>query len=326
MSSGRKIKNDIIYGLLRGVMSIIESLPRDMALKFAGVLGEMAAIFDSKERHLAENNLRRAYGNAWDDEKIEMVARECFAQLARNAADVIRSQQWDESELADMVREVVGFEHFETAYARGRGVVGVTGHIGNFELLAAWFSSVKRVRLSVIGRKLYDERLDELVIEHRERWGMENIPSDSPKRVLEALRNGRMLGVLMDLDSSRVAGYFVPFFGHPAKTAAGAIAIGRRTGSPVVPMALFRRPDDYYKIVVLPAFDIPCTDNKEEDIIMALAQCNRALEELINIDPTQWAWIHNRWKSKPASGSDNKGGLPVADPAADGEEFGLSNA
>jgi KDO2-lipid IV(A) lauroyltransferase len=326
MSSGKKIKNDIIYGLIRVVMSIIESLPRDMALKFAGVLGEMAAIIDSKERHLAEQNLRRAYGDAWSDEKIEMVARECFVQIARNAADVIRSQHWDESELADMVQEVIGMEHFDAAYTRGRGVVGVTGHIGNFELLAAWFSAVKKVRLSAIGRKLYDERLDELVVEHRERWGLENIPSDSPKRVLEALRNGRMLGVLMDLDSSRVAGYFVPFFGQPAKTAAGAIAIGRRTGSAVVPMALYRRPDDYYKIVVLPSFDIPCTDNKDDDIISALGQCNRALEELINIDPTQWAWIHNRWKSKPSSGPNINGGLPVVGPATDGEEIGLSNA
>jgi KDO2-lipid IV(A) lauroyltransferase len=317
MSSGKKIKHDIIYGLVRGVMSVIESLPRDLALKFAGMLGEMAAIIDGKERRLAEQNLRRAYGNIWSDEKIELVARECFVQIARNAADVIRSQRWDEFELAEMVQEVVGFEHFEAAYARGRGVVGVTGHIGNFELLAAWFSAVKKVRLSAIGRKLYDERLDELVVEHRERWGLENIPTDSPKRVLEALREGRMLGVLMDLDSSRVAGYFVPFFGHPAKTAAGAIAIGRRTGSPVVPMALYRRPDDYYKIVVLPAFDIPCTENKEEDILSALGQCNRALEELINIDPTQWAWIHNRWKSKPSAGTDIKGGF---------EEFGLSNA
>jgi KDO2-lipid IV(A) lauroyltransferase len=301
MSSVKKLKNDIIYGLVRGVMAIIESLPRDKAIQFAGVLGEMAALIDIKERRLAEQNLHRAYGDLWNDARIRLVARECFVQIARNAVDVIRSQRWDEYELAEMVRSVEGIEHFDEAIKRGRGVIGLTGHIGNFELCAAWFASVKKARLSVIGRKLYDERLDRLVVDHRERWGMENIPTDAPRRIFEALREGRMVGVLMDIDSSRVAGHFAPFFGHPAKTAAGAIAIARRTQSPVVPMALFRTPDDYYNLIIHPAFDIPCTDNKDDDIITALSQCNRSLERLINIDPTQWAWIHNRWKSKPSN-------------------------
>jgi KDO2-lipid IV(A) lauroyltransferase len=323
MSSTKKLKNDIIYGAIRFVMEIIEALPRDMALKFAGVIGEMAAIIDRKERLLAEQNLNRAYGDSWDESRIRMVARECFIQIARNAADVIRSRHWDEYEMAEIVKEITGIEHFDEAYSRGRGVIGLTGHIGNFELCAAWFAAVKKIKLSVVGRRIYDDRLNRLVVEHRERWGMENIASDSPKQVLEALRRGRMLGVLMDFDLSRVAAHFVPFFGIPARTAAGAIAIGRRTASPVVPMALYRRDDDYYKLVILPAFDIPCTDDKENDIISALTQCNCSLETLIKLDPTQWAWIHNRWKNKPAQ---NQAAEPADGRNSNGEEIGLSNA
>ena len=117
------------------------------------------------------------------------------------------------------------------------------------------------------------------------------------------------IAFVMDLDSSRVSGYFVPFFGHPAKTAAGPIFIGRKTGSPVVPLALFRTQDDRFLLKILPAFDIPVTDNKEEDIKAALLQCNKALEELINYDPTQWIWIHKRWKSKPSPQNGVKDGL-----------------
>lgn len=297
-------------------MSLIEALPRENAVRFAGVVGEMAALIDTRERRLAERNLLRAYGDSLDQTRIRIVARECFVKIAKNAADVIRSRRWDEYELADMVREVEGEEHFDEALRKGRGVIGLTGHVGNFELCAAWFSAVKKAPLSVLGRRLYDDRIDQMVIEHRERWGMENIPTDSPKRIVEALREGRVLGVLMDLDSSRVAGYFVPFFGHPAKTAAGVITIGRRTRSPVVPIALFRRFDDYYKLVILPAFEIPYSENKERDVMEALTECNRALECLINIDPTQWAWIHDRWKSKPAKALKPHGGM---------EEVGLSS-
>jgi len=66
-----------------------------------------------------------------------------------------------------------------------------------------------------------------------------------------------------------------------------------------VPMAMFRTESDRFLVKILPAFDIPCTDDKDADIINALTKCNAALEELINYDPTQWAWMHNRWKSKP---------------------------
>ncbi len=173
--------------------------------------------------------------------------------------------------------------------------------------MGAWFAAVKKIPLVVIGRKLYDDRLDQLVVQNRQRFGIENIPSDaSAKTVFSALRVGRMLGVLIDMDSSKIAGEFVPFFGIPARTASGPIVIGRRTASPVVPLAMFRTEDDRFKIKILASFDIAHTEDKEADVFKALSKCNKALEELINLDPTQWAWIHNRWKSKPSGVNDVK--------------------
>ena len=306
MTSQKKIKNDIIYFASRVLMAIIQALPRDIAIKLAGMIGEIAAIIDVHDRQLAESNLRRAYGQIWSEQKIELVAKECFVQIARNAADVIRSQHISPEDLADLV-DVEGMEYFDEAYAQGKGAIVITGHIGNFELSAAWMSAVKKVPVSVIGRKLYDERFDRLVVENRRRFGMEVIPSDaSAKRVYSALKEGRVLGVLMDLDSSRVAGLFIPFFGTPAKTAAGPVVIGRHTESPVVPIAMFRTEDDRYLIKILQSFKFPKTDDKEADITNGLLKCNHALEELINYDPTQWIWFHNRWKSKPGGQMDVK--------------------
>jgi KDO2-lipid IV(A) lauroyltransferase len=296
----RQIKNDIIYILIKALIFIIENLPRRMALRVAGMMGEIAAMLDIRERKLAEENLGRAYGDKWSDMKIRLVSRECFVKMALNAADVIQSRNRTAGDLRKLV-DVEGMEHFDRAFGRGKGVVAVTGHIGNFELLAAWFAAVKKIPLSVIGRRLYDDRLDQLVVLNRQRFGIENIPSDaSAKTVFSVLKVGRMLGVLIDLDSSKIAGEFVPFFGIPARTASGPIVIGRRTASPVVPMAMFRTEDDRFKIRILPSIDIPRTEDKEADVLKALTQCNRALEELINLDPTQWAWIHDRWKSKPS--------------------------
>jgi KDO2-lipid IV(A) lauroyltransferase len=300
MTNFRQIKNDIIYILIRALIFILENLPRQAALRIAGMMGEIAAMIDVKERKLAEENLRRVYGNQWSDTRIRLVARECFVKMALNAADVIQSRNWTPDDLKKII-DVNGMEHFDRAFARNRGMVAITGHIGNFELMAAWFAAVKKIPLSVIGRKLYDDRLDELVVQSRQRFGMQNIPSDaSAKIVFSALKQGRVLGVLIDLDSSKIAGEFVPFFGIPARTASGPIVLGRKTASPVVPMAMFRTGDDRFRIEILSSFDIPQTGDREADILEALGKCNRALEELINLDPTQWIWIHDRWKSKPS--------------------------
>lgn len=299
MASFKQVKNDIIYYLIRGLIAVFDLLPRNTALMLGRFFGELAAILDAKERKLAEKNLKNVYGDKWSDLKIKLVARECFVMMGLNVADVILSRRWTAKEL-DKLIDTEGFEHFENAYAEGKGVIGLTGHIGNFELFAAWYSSVKKIPLSVIGRELYDKRLDNLIVENRRRFGLENIPSDAPaKKLLSVLKDGKMIGVLLDLDSSRVSGYFAPFFGQPANTAAGPVVIGRKTGSPVVPMAMFRRPDNCYLVKVLPAFKINNTDDKQADIIDGLTRCNKALEELINFDPTQWIWIHDRWKSKP---------------------------
>jgi KDO2-lipid IV(A) lauroyltransferase len=300
MSDFRRIKNDIIYVLIRGLVFVIERLPRDLALKLARMIGEIAAILDVKERRLAEENLRRAYGSGWSELKIRLVARDCFVKIALNTADVIQSRNWTAEDLERLV-DVEGMEYFDEALSRGKGLVAVTGHIGNFELMAAWFSAVKGISLSVIGRRLYDDRLDALVVENRERFGMENIPSDAPaKKVLAALKSNRVLGVLIDLDSSRIAGEFAAFFGIPARTPSGPIAIGRQSRSPAVPLAMFRTADDRYKVKILPIIEIPRTANRETDVLQTLKRCNRALEKLINYDPTQWVWIHDRWRSKPA--------------------------
>ena len=75
--------------------------------------------------------------------------------------------------------------------------------------------------------------------------------------------------------------------------------IARKTGSPVVPMAIYRKDDDKYIIRILPALNNEWTENREKDIISALKKCNQALEKLIKFDPIQWTWVHNRWRTKP---------------------------
>lgn len=231
--------------------------------------------------------------------KLKAHVRACFESMAKNLIDIIRMGQWSKEYIGDIVN-IEGLEHFDSAYNQGKGVIALTGHIGNFELLAAWFSYYKGYKVSVIGRKLYDIRFDRMLVSQRQRFNINNIPTTSSvKTIMKVLNDGHLLGVLLDQDSTKVTGCFVDFFGKKANTAAGPIYIARKTGSPVLPMAIYRKNDDKYSIRIMPPLELNWTNNKDENIKKTLVKCNRAIEELIRYNPTQWVWIHNRWQTRP---------------------------
>jgi KDO2-lipid IV(A) lauroyltransferase len=291
------LKNDLIYYSCIILIKLFNALPRRLALMLAGFVGEVLYLVDAKDRRLVRSQMETALGFA--GKKLKAYGRACFEMMIKNLIDVVRMKNWSKEYLAALV-EVEGFENVDKVYNQGRGVIALTGHIGNFELIAAWFSFYKGYKVSVIGRRLYDRRFDRLLVSQREGFNIQNIPTTSSvKMVMKALHEGHAVGVLLDQDSTKVSGYPIDFFGRKALTAAGPMYLARKTGAPVVPMAIYRKPDDTYYMKILPPLSLEWTDDKEQDIKSALGKCNRVLEDLIRHDPTQWVWLHNRWRTKP---------------------------
>jgi len=291
------LKNDIIYYTSIALIHTFNILPRKLAIMLAGFIGEVLYLILSKDRETAQSQMEFALGLKGGNLRAHV--RTCFENMAKNLIDVVRMKNWSKEYMGSIV-EVEGLENFDSAYNQGKGVIALTGHIGNFELVAAWFSYYKGYRCSVIGRKMYDERLDRMLVAQRKHFKVQNIPTDSSvKAIIKALHDGHALGVLLDQDSRKVSGHFVDFFNRKALTAAGPMYIARKTGAPVVPMAIYRKPDDSYFMKILPALELEWTDDKKQDIVNALIKCNKALEELIKHDPAQWVWIHKRWRTRP---------------------------
>jgi len=261
-------------------------------------LGKLTYFIIADARKRTQNNLNIVFGKEKDQRELEKLARLVFENVGKNVADAVRlkNMKWKKIE---EITKIEGLEYFDNAYKMGKGVIPLTGHIGNFELLAAYFS-LKGYKLSVIGRELYDPRLDALLVKSRESVGLENIPSSaSVKQVIKALRSGRALGVLADQDSSKVRGVFVDFFGRPARTPVGPVLLAYKTQSPIVPMAIVREKDDKYKIIVKEPIELATSGDKEKDIIETTQKCTKVLESIIRDYPSQWLWMHDRWKSKP---------------------------
>jgi KDO2-lipid IV(A) lauroyltransferase len=208
-----------------------------------------------------------------------------------------KGMSWED---VQRITEIEGLQYFDRAYRAGKGVIGFSGHIGNFELMAAYLS-LKGYRLSVVGREVYDPRLDRLLVENRESVGLENIPSSAGvKPILKALRAGKFLGALADQDSSRVRGVFVDFFGRPARTPVGPVLLSYKTDSPIFPMAIVRIAGNRYRIIIKPPVELTFSGNREKDVRDVTQTCTRVLESIIREYPDQWLWMHDRWRSKSA--------------------------
>jgi Kdo2-lipid IVA lauroyltransferase/acyltransferase len=251
-------------------------------------------------------NLRIAFPDKSEAERRE-IGRESYVHLAWNLVDVARGRDWK----ADDIRARVDFEGKEVAdavLAAGKGVVCLTLHLGNFELL------VRAVPLfglpvSVIGRPLGNRLLREELIRSRTSTGVELLLHRNVlPQMLRLIHKGRVVTVLNDQYARRSRGAFVPFFGVRASTSLGPAVLALRTGAPIVPAYSTRVGPDHHRLVVRPPLETPDTGDRRKDAELLTARCNAAMEEIIRAHPEQWMWSHRRFRHSPDLPGDPYGG------------------
>ena len=294
----KRLKRTLVYFLVRTLVFWFNVTPRGVAMRCGAFLGWLAWLVLPRDRARADANLLRVYGDTLTATERKSICRQFFVNSGKNIADVLRIKRYLRTQIAPLVT-VEGLEHFDCAYKAGKGLIGVTGHIGNFELLAAYIASMG-YDIAVIGRELYDVRIDKLLVENRAAAGLTNLATtDSPKRIFRWLKDGKALGVLIDTDSMRVRGTFVPFFGIPANTPIGHAMIGLKVGAAFVPGACVRTPDNRYRVIFKPAIEVPSGLSPDDAVTEVTRLCGKALEEIIDSHRDQWIWIHNRWNTRP---------------------------
>jgi len=193
-----------------------------------------------------------------------------------------------------------GVEALDAALVRGRGAIAVTGHVGNWELLAAWAAAIG-YPITVVVRRVNDLRFHSLIIRFRAAAGVEVLVRDDPRFVAavgEALRRNRVVAMLIDQDT-RGPGVFVPFFGRPAHTPPGAALLALRARVPVVSVFMERRPEGGHLVRVSP---VPAELPRGRDGVRELtARLTAAIEAQIRRSPAEWVWWHERWRKQPSA-------------------------
>lgn len=170
----------------------------------------------------------------------------------------------------------------------------LTGHCGNWELLAALLSA-HGLPLSVVAREIDEPGLQTMLLDLRARFGSRTIVRGTPgaaRALLATLRGGGALGMLIDQDT-KVEGVFVPFFGRLAWTPVGAAELATRFGAVVLPTFIEREPDGRHRGRIHPEMALPA------DPTAATAKMTAAIEAQIRARPEQWVWLHRRWRRRP---------------------------
>jgi KDO2-lipid IV(A) lauroyltransferase len=193
-----------------------------------------------------------------------------------------------------------GTEHLQAGLDEGRGVILVTGHCGNWEILNARLCAAG-IPMSAAVRAVYDPRLDRITNTLRSRFGLEAVPrgSDAGRQLTAALNRNRVVGLLIDQDIRDIPSVFVPFFGRQAWTPSGAAALAIRHRCPTVPAFIHRRDDNTHHVVVHPPIQPPTEGRLREKVAELTASSTAAIERQIRRNPEQWVWMHRRWRTRP---------------------------
>ncbi len=269
-------------------------LPARFGLWVGRRLGDLAWAALPARRVVTLDNLQRAFGGDRDAEELHRLGRSSFEHLGMNLVEACVFFFRPPAVLLSRVT-LEGVEHLKAAAAAGKGILLLTAHYGNWELLAA-SHALTGFALSVVVRPLDNPVLDRVVARFRQRGGVELIAKRRALReVLDALRHQRMLGILLDQNAARGEGVFVPFFGVPASTSKALAVVALRAGAPVVPVFIHRDVSGRHTVRVEPAIPPPA----DGDVTAYTATFNRAIEAAIRRAPEQWFWMHARWKTRP---------------------------
>jgi KDO2-lipid IV(A) lauroyltransferase len=298
MKLPKRIIRSLIFIALKSVELLSRTLPWKIGVRLGGWIGVTLFYFLRRERRQSLENLRIAYGADISTRELLQIVKKSFQNLGKGLIEIL-SLKYLKSDQIDRLVSIEGEEYLKSASEQGTGVILITGHIGNWELMAAVLA-LRGYPLHVIAAPLYDPRIDEWIVRFRDQFKIETISRGSPassKKILGVLRKKEILGLLIDQDT-KVDGVFVDFFNKKAYTPTGAAQLALKSGAVTMTCFITRLPDDRHRITIEKPLILTRSSDHAKDIEMNTARFTSRIEEHIKHYPDQWVWMHRRWKTK----------------------------
>ncbi|MDE2764715.1 MAG: lysophospholipid acyltransferase family protein [Gemmatimonadota bacterium] len=315
VSRSKRVRHRVEYALVRTVAALCRAMPEAVADRVGAVLGWMAWRVWRPRWDVVTKQLRMAFPDA-DEAWWLGVARRSYVHFGAEAVAMFRLAGARSSEILKRTR-MIGGEVLDEAAREGRGVMLVSGHLGNWEVGTAGVVA-RGFAMDIVAARQRNLLFDRYLTRSRERLGMRVIPREEARPgVLASLKAGRVIGIMGDQDA-RGAGIFVDYFGRAASTARGPALLAVRAGATVATFYTIRRRGwrPRYDIHI-EALEEPKASTGRTGGVLARTQAfTSRLEEFVRDHPEQYLWHHRRWKTSPPGGREPAQPTPHLDARA----------
>jgi KDO2-lipid IV(A) lauroyltransferase len=283
---------------MKGFSFLANLLPEGFALWVGRQLGKMGYYLDWEHRKVALQNLRVAFGQEKSEGEISAIAKRSFQNLGMTAIEFFRIPGMDTEAFKKKV-SIEGLDQALKILEKGKGALLLIGHLGNWELMGL-MSKVIGNPIMVIAKPVKKNRwVDRLITEIRNEAGLEVIsPEKASRKVIKALSQNRVVGILIDQRAKRSEGVWADFFGRKAPTTPGLAVLAMKTGAPVIPVFMIRDGFQKHRLLIKEPLELVKTGNIKKDVEANTQLFNHTVEWIIRQYPDQWFWVHRRWERK----------------------------
>lgn len=294
------MKHVLEYLFTRIASLLVRLLPRRARLAVGSALGGMVYALDRRHRGITLQNVERAFGSGKSEEEKQAIARGAFRHFGAMLFEMITLGRPTREDL-DALVEIEGLDRVERARARGKGVILVAAHFGNWELHAI-AHGYRLGKLYLVAREQDNRYLNRWLEDIRNISGNEVVyKSRALGQMRKLMRDGEVVAFVIDQNVHLEDAVFVDFFGRKAATTPVASWFALKTGAALVPVFCWPRPDGRYQAVYEEPVDLePYRGLDRGEAMTALTQKLVGIQEkYIRQHPELWLWMHRRWRTRP---------------------------
>lgn len=291
-----------MYYILKMLSWLACRFPMKACLKLGNFLGKLTWLaVPQKRKKMAKENIIRCL--QVDEQEAERIAKASWVQFGPMIMEVLR--------YPDLIRKgkmyqhvsIEGLEYLLDAVRAGKGGIIATNHSDSWEIMGAALAQYG-VPLVGVAMKQKNSQANRFILEYREMSGMHITYKSDGRDMLKMIKDGWMIGLIMDQDPSLKYGIILDFFGRKTNCVTGPATLARIQNAPIFPGQIQHRPDGGHHITIFPPIYVERTKDKQEDIRRTMQQLLNILEQQIRNHPEDWFWLHDRWKSVRSIGLD----------------------
>ena len=287
----------VLYWGWRVGAALVQRLPSRLVYAVAVLGGELAYLGWNTKREIAKHNFSIVLGRPRSDVEVARVARRSFRNFAKYLTEIMRFPSLHPADLDRLVTIDPGsLAHLREARDRGKGLIFVSAHFGNFELGGARIA--REIPITVVADELENQRLMDFLVANREHKNVNIVqPEGSAKRVLAALKRNEMVGFMVDLGprAHELDNVQAEFFGARTTFPTVPAALARVSGAPIVVATVRRERDNTFRGTATAPLFVERTKEAADDLARATQALVKTLEGLVRPDPDQWYIFRPMW-------------------------------